>query len=772
MDPLLDTLNPQQREAVEHGDGPLLILAGAGSGKTRVLTYRIAHLLRRGVSPYNMLAITFTNKAANEMKERVAGLVGPVATAIWVSTFHSACVRILRRDIEKLGYDRRFVILDTADQTAVIKDCLKRVNLDEKQFAAGAVLGAISNAKNELVDADAYEDKAKDYFTTNVAKVYRLYQDRLRANAALDFDDLIMLTVRLFTECPPVLEHYQEKFRHILVDEYQDTNHAQYVLVRHLAARYRNLCVVGDDDQGIYSWRGANIRNILEFEQDYPDAHVVKLEQNYRSTQNILTAAHAVVSNNWQRKDKRLWTASGAGQPITRYQATSEYDEAWFVAQQVIEQVSSGHRYSDFAVLYRTHAQSRVFEEVFNRQGIPYGIVGGLRFWERKEIKDVVAYLRLVANPSDAVAFRRAIGVPKRGIGPASVDKLEEYAAQNGLNIAQAARNAERVPGIGKAMADKVTTFAALIDDFRRQSEFLSVAELVGEVIERSGCLREIQSDDSLEAAGREENLKELRSVAEDYTGVVDLDDPEATALQVFLQNSALQSDQDTMEGAQDRVVMMTLHTAKGLEFPVVFLIALEEGVFPHSRALTDERELQEERRLCYVGMTRAREKLYLSHAWTRSLWGQSAYNSPSRFLEEIPAELVEVAQGGNAGASFGGRGAGGFGERGRSYDQDAAPMRPRRESGSTWGRRSEPDDSDFSPAIGSRGWAQAQEAPAAGRAAAAAPAPDETFAVGDMVTHIKFGTGVVKRVVGDALTVTFAGVGDKTLIASYVKRV
>ena len=778
MDSLLDTLNPPQRQAVEHGDGPLLILAGAGSGKTRVLTHRIAYLLRQGVSPFHLLAITFTNKAAREMQERVEQLVGAVAKSIWVSTFHSACVRILRRDIEKLGYDRRFVILDTSDQTAVIKDCLKTLNVDEKQFAASAVLGAISAAKNELIDAEAYERRAADYFTRHVAQVYTLYQDKLRRNNALDFDDLIMLTVRLFEAVPPVLEYYQERFRYILVDEYQDTNHAQYLLVRLLAARWRNLAVVGDDDQGIYSWRGANIRNILEFEKDYPDARVIKLEQNYRSTQNILTAAHAVVTHNLGRKDKKLWTAMGPGEPIVRYQASSEYDEAYFVANVVADGVARGLHYADYAVLYRTHAASRVFEEVFNRQGIPYGIVGGLKFWERKEVKDILAYLRLVANPADLVALRRAIGAPKRGIGPASVDRIEEYAAQRNLPIGQAAAAAHDIPGLGKAMAEKVAGFAALIDGLRQQAEFLTVAELVQQVYERSGYLTELRAERSLEAMGREENLKELANVAATHVGVVDPDDPEATALDTFLANAALQSDQDTLKEDQDQVVMMTLHTAKGLEFPVVFLVALEEGVFPHSRAMTDERELEEERRLCYVGMTRARRRLYLTNAWSRTQWGQSNFNSPSRFLEEVPEALVEMAQGGTAAASFPYRGQAGlgFGERGGGRrpltpapDPFGSPPRPARAFGGPAARpvRSAPDDDDFGPAIGAPGWGKSQKPQP--EPAASAP-PSVAFVQGDRVRHVKFGEGQVVRVHGDEVTVQFATVGEKTLIAHYLQ--
>lgn len=1065
MDALLARLNPQQREAVTHPGGPLLILAGAGSGKTRVLTHRIAFLLQQSVAPHRILAITFTNKAAREMQERVHELVGAAGRAIWCSTFHAACVRILRRHVDRLGYDRRFVILDTGDQQNVIKQCLKELNLSEKHFHPGAVLGAISGAKNELQGPAEFARKADGYFEIRVAEVYRMYQDMLHRNNALDFDDLIRLTVRLLREHADVAAEYQERFLHVLVDEYQDTNHAQYALVRLLTARHNNLCVVGDDDQclppatlvktptgdvpvealqkgdqvlgaggwgrlagaaieavverpydgvllrfvtqtgrvlettpnhimfarptpgpglfilyllyrsdrgyrlgvypspdldlakrelapaapdgaervyiiritrseqqalyeqqrlaakyglptapfvaadplnqpfvdrlyaelptrepaerlmadcllseeyphlqspgsgrvtfimfggtgprrgrpwhthriqvvpgvaagprparrleagrsdyqqglklarelalqsdqpvihravlthpgaggalaagsfafqpaghvlpgmtvavehagrvtedlvvdrqiipyrgpvydlsvaglrnyvaggvvvhnSIYAWRGATIRNILEFERDYPDAHVIKLEQNYRSTQNILDAAWTVVQRNRSRKDKRLWTDKGGGPAITQYLATDEHDEAWFVAGEIQRQIAAaGRRCSDFAVLYRTHAQSRVIEEIFIRQNIPYAIVGGVKFYDRREVKDILAYLRLVANPADILAFRRAVAAPRRGIGPATIDKIEVHAAAAGLPIVDAALAAEQA-GLGKGMAAKVAGFARLIEEFRRQAAFLSVSELVAEVVKRSGYEAELLADQSLEAAGRLENLQELQSVAQEFDG---FEGEEETALQAFLTSAALIAEADAYAAGEDRVVLMTLHSAKGLEFPAVFLVGMEEGVFPHNRSLDDEKQLEEERRLCYVGMTRAMDRLYLTHAWSRTLWGVQQMAAPSRFLAEIPPELIE--------------------RLGEGPAPPAAVGRPR------WSVAAQD--------------AERRQAPAAPR-----PAPDERpFKDGDRVRHDRFGQGIVVTARGDIITVAFAGLGVKQLMAQYLQR-
>ncbi|HWI62328.1 MAG TPA: DNA helicase PcrA [Symbiobacteriaceae bacterium] len=782
----LEGLNPQQHEAVVHGDGPLLILAGAGSGKTRVLTHRIARLIETGVSPWRILAITFTNKAAAEMRERVERLVGPGAKEIWVSTFHSACVRMLRRDIEKLGYAKNFVILDGGDQQSVIKDCLKQLNLSDKQFQPSAVLGSISNAKNSMLDPREYAARAKDYYQQQVAQVYRLYQERLKANNALDFDDLLLMSVRILEQFPDVLEFYQNKFEYVLVDEYQDTNHVQNRWVFLLSAKKRNLCVVGDDDQGIYSWRGADIQNILEFEAQYPDAKVIKLEQNYRSSGNILAAAYEVVRRNIGRKEKQLWTEAGPGDRVQRYHATDENDEAWFVAGEIERLVSRGFddgrrmTYQDFAVLYRTHAQSRAMEEVFVRKSIPYGITGGTKFFERKEVKDVLAYLRLIANPADTLSFRRAIGVPKRGVGPASVDKVADYAEQWGLPVATVALDVSLVPGLTANYRTKIQAFAALIEELTNMSAYLSVGELVEEILKRSGYLDELKADDSIEAASRVENVQELISAAQEFEVPTGEDAEGMSQLDMFLANAALMADADEVEDGQDKVTMMTLHSAKGLEFPVVFLIGLEEGVFPHNRSLTDEAQMEEERRLCYVGMTRARRRLYVSSAMSRSLWGQASYNPPSRFLQEIPEELLEVVGGRQATTtpSWGGGG----------YYSTSQPSGRRSVEG--WGassgesrRRTAADEDDFGPVIGSSGWGQSNEAQrlqrrtrTEARPAWESSVPDApsgpSLEAGDRVRHVKFGEGVVRDARGDTITVHFPGVGQKILVASYLQKV
>jgi DNA helicase II / ATP-dependent DNA helicase PcrA len=774
----LTGLNPQQHEAVVHGRGPLLILAGAGSGKTRVLTHRIAHLVEQGISPWRILAITFTNKAAAEMKERVEELVGPQAKEIWVSTFHSACVRMLRRDIEKLGYAKNFVILDGGDQQAVIKDCLKQFNLSDKQFQPGAVLGTISAAKNAMQDPREYAAKARDYYQQQVAQVYKLYQERLKANNALDFDDLLVLCVRLFDQFPEVLTYYQDKFEYVLVDEYQDTNHVQNRWVFLLTAKKRNLCVVGDDDQGIYSWRGADISNILEFEAQYPDARVIKLEQNYRSTGNILNAAYEVVRNNAGRKEKKLWTASGPGDRVMRYGASDENDEAWFIAGEIERLVSRGFEDGqrltchDVAILYRTHAQSRSFEEVFVRKSIPYGIFGGLKFFERKEIKDVLAYLRLIANPSDTISFRRAIGVPKRGVGPASIDKVVDYAEQWNIPIGGVALDCTMVPGLTAGYRSKIEAFGALMEELTNMRVYLSLAELIEEVLGRSGYLDEVKADNSLEGASRVENLDELKAMAMEFEMPTGEEVEGLTQLDAFLATAALMTDIDQVAEGQDKVTMMTLHSAKGLEFPVVFLVGMEEGVFPHNRALTDEEQMEEERRLCYVGMTRARQRLYVTSATCRTLWGQSNYNAPSRFLQEIPDDLLEVVGGGrSSGAAWGARDQRGRGEEAGGSTSWGSSGRSRR----SW------EDDDASPAIGGSGWGQTEEArnlqrrgstapawAAPGPAGAAGPALE----AGDRVCHIKFGEGVVRDVRGDTITVHFPGAGQKVLVASYLQKV
>lgn len=765
---ILERLNPQQREAVTYLGGPLLILAGAGSGKTGVLTNRIAYLLEQGVSPFNILAITFTNKAAGEMKERVGRLVGPAGNSLWVSTFHSACVRILRREIEKLGNDRHFGILDTDDQKTIIKDCLKELNISDKQFHPSAILAAISRAKNELLGPEPFSRRAKDFFEQRVSETYVLYQRKLRQTNALDFDDLIMRTVELLQSRPDVLEHYQEKFRHVLVDEYQDTNHAQYVLIRLLAGKYRNLCVVGDEDQSIYLFRGANIRNILDFEKDFPEARVVKLEQNYRSTQNILSGAHAIIRKNRERRDKRLWTDKGSGHPIGLYQATNEHDEAWFVSNEIERLMAAeGRSYRDFAVLYRTNAQSRVFEEIFRRQAIPYCIVGGLRFYERKEVKDLLAYLRLIANPSDILSFRRIVNVPRRGIGPTTVERIERYVSEEGIPISETALQADQIAGLQGAAAAKVKRFGELMAVLRQQADFLPVKDLIGEVFERTGYLAELKAEGTDEALGRIENLKELLSEASDYQKAT-----EDTTLEGFLEKVALVADIDNLEGGRDSVVFMTLHSAKGLEFPVVFLAGMEEGVFPHSRSLTEEKELEEERRLCYVGMTRAMERLYLIHAWERTLYGNTVHNCPSRFLNDVPEELT-TAPGGPRSSSRQVTEAFRAPVQGRPV---SAAQAPTRSVGSATARAigvAEARPMGAAPSRSRGATAARSAAAAAAPAGPVGPKPGATdLKAGDRVRHPKWGEGTVVSSRGEGpdavITIAIPGQGIKQVVAGY----
>lgn len=642
---LLDTLNEKQREAVETTEGPLLIVAGAGSGKTRVLTYRVAYLLQyKNISPWNILAITFTNKAAREMKERISQMAGAEAEDIWVSTFHAMCVRILRRDIEKIGFSRNFTILDAADQLTVIKQILEEQNIDPKKFSPRAIQAHVSQAKNRLVSVDAYKQSADGFFQQIAADVYEAYQKKLEQNNALDFDDLIMKTIRLFREAPDVLQFYQRKFQYIHVDEYQDTNGAQYTLVKKLAQHHGNLCVVGDADQSIYAWRGADVTNILHFEQDFPDAAVIKLEQNYRSTQTILKAANSVIANNKQRKAKNLWTKQEKGTAIQYYEGSSEDDEAFYIADKIKEARQNGLAYRDFAILYRTNAQSRVVEEMLVKANIPYQIVGGIRFYERKEIKDLLAYLRLTANPHDDLSFTRIVNVPKRGLGKTTLDKLTQHADANGISLFQALEEAEHI-GVQRRFVNALHAFRDLISELAEMAQYVSVTELVEEVLTRTGYRLELQKEGTIEAATRLENVDEFISVAQNFERQNE-DDPSLVA---FLTELALIADIDTMDAdesgqaADDAVTLMTLHSAKGLEFPHVFLIGMEEGLFPHMRVLTEEDEqgLEEERRLAYVGITRAQKCLYLTRAGTRTLYGRMMSNSPSRFLAEIPAELM-----------------------------------------------------------------------------------------------------------------------------------
>lgn len=635
----LEGLNEQQLKAVTHGDGPLLILAGAGSGKTRVLTHRIAYLVtQRGVKPWNVLAITFTNKAAKEMKARVSKLIGAAGEDMWISTFHSACVRILRRDIDRLGYDKSFVIFDPSDQQVLIKECLRELNLNEKNFPPKSVLGEIGKAKDEMIDPDAYSNMyASDFRLGKIARIYDLYQKKLKLNNALDFDDIILKAINLLTEFPDVLDYYQTRFRYILVDEYQDTNSAQFTLVSLLSARYGNICVVGDDDQSIYGWRGANIRNILDFEKEFPGTKVIKLEQNYRSTESILKAANHVIKNNKGRKHKELWTDKGKGDRVRYFCSSNEHEEAEYVIHEISRQMrENGRRYLDFAVLYRMNAQSRVLEEGFMKYGMPYKLVGALKFYDRKEIKDLLAYLRLIHNPSDSVSLRRIINVPKRGIGKATVDALEQHAAARGVSMFSLIQAADNIQGLGRA-AGSLGEFSSLVCGLKALKDTMKVSEFINEVLKRTGYLKELEEEDTIEALGRIENLKEFISVAVEFERENDEAD-----LGSFLENVSLVADIDTMDEENDGIVLMTFHSAKGLEFPVVFMVGMEEGVFPGYRSFSEEDGLEEERRLCYVGITRAREQLFMTGAYCRTLFGSTSYNNMSRFIREIPEELVD----------------------------------------------------------------------------------------------------------------------------------
>jgi DNA helicase-2/ATP-dependent DNA helicase PcrA len=745
----LQDLNPVQREAVESGEGPLLILAGAGSGKTRVLTYRVAHLIGKGVEPWNILAITFTNKAAQEMRDRVLALVGSEGEGLWVATFHSTCVRILRREIGKLpGYTRSFVIYDAADQQALIKDCLRELDLDEKKFAPRAVLSVISDAKNKLLDVSSFTAAAGDYFQEKAAQAYRLYQRKLAANNALDFDDIIMLTVQIFREYPEVLAYYQEKFRYILVDEYQDTNHAQYILINLLAERYRNLCVVGDDDQSVYGWRGADIQNILDFERDYPEAKVLKLEQNYRSTQRILQAANEVVSNNCNRKGKSLWTENQEGDQILLYRAANEHDEARYITEKVRSLTDTeGRRYSDFAVLYRTNAQSRVLEEHLMKESIPYKIYSGTKFYERLEIKDILAYLRLVHNPADRVSFARVINVPRRGIGKGTLDKVLEYAEEQGLPIMAALTEAAYIPGLQAKGVAALTSFYDLISRFRAEAaQGISVTALTDQILKETGYLAALRLENTVEAEARLENVNEFLSVTAEYDQKIaespedrDVSDDgeQVSLLGGFLEQVSLVAEIDNYDQEEDAVKLMTMHSAKGLEFPVVFAAGLEDGIFPSSRSILEQFLLEEERRLCYVTITRARERLVMSYAEQRLIYGHIQESVPSRFLKEIPEDLYEKEEPRTEtlGRGFGlGGGRNSFGRSGTFIA-----------GGSSW----------------------------QGKGAPVVQAPVVRFQVGDKVEHPKFGPGIIMAVKGEGpqaeITVVFSG-EVKKLIAEYAK--
>ncbi|MEA4901952.1 DNA helicase PcrA [Desulfitobacterium sp.] len=752
----LDDLNPVQRQAVEHRDGPLLILAGAGSGKTRVLTYRIAHLMAQGVDPWNILAITFTNKAAQEMRDRVGTLVGSEGRGLWVATFHSACVRILRSEIEHLpGYTRSFVIYDTSDQQALIKSCMKELNYDEKKLAPRAIGGAISDAKNKLLTPEEFSQHATDYFEQKVEKVYDLYQKKIKGNNALDFDDIIMLTVRLFRENPEVLAYYQDKFRYILVDEYQDTNHAQYALVNLLAKKNRNLCVVGDDDQSIYMFRGADVQNILEFERDYPEAKVIKLEQNYRSTKHILEAANSVVRNNTERKEKSLWTENGEGNPLVYYMAESERDEARYIAERIqrLRDVE-GRKYNDFTILYRTNAQSRVIEERFMKQGIPYRIFSGLKFYERMEIKDTLAYLRVLYNPSDQVAFSRILNVPKRGLGESTLAKILEYANEQGMPVLDAIMEADYIPDLTTRAKKPLLAFAHLMQELRQLAlEESSVTHLVEEVLKRTGYWDILNADQSPEAQARLENLHEFLSVTAEYDekalnqdednaeGENENDEEEyiVPGISGFLEQVSLVAEIDSLDPADESVALMTIHSAKGLEFPVVFLAGMEEGIFPSSRSMMDPTLLAEERRLCYVAITRAREKLYLTYAEQRMLYGRTQYNRPSEFMEEIPPQLL--------------------------VEHDPIDLPPT--------RMKKPLPSAGRGGISNSGGRSTWETWDRKVGSPVRSPDDFDYHVGEKVEHAKFGKGIIVSIKGEGgqaeISIVFGG-QIKKLIAEYAK--
>jgi DNA helicase-2/ATP-dependent DNA helicase PcrA len=637
---LLEGLNAPQREAVTHGSGPLLVLAGAGSGKTRVLTHRIAHLVATGAAkPSEILAITFTNKAAQEMRDRVESLVGRMVRVMWVMTFHSACARVLRAEGERLGYTKRFSIYDEADSVRLVRRCLEELSIDPKRFAPRAIKSQISRAKNQLEDASAYRERVSSFFEQTAADVYDLYEKRIHEMNAVDFDDMLFRTVNLLELFDDVAERYRKTFRWILVDEYQDTNHAQYRLLQLLAGEDRNVCVVGDDDQSIYGFRGADINNILDFERDFPGAHVVKLEQNYRSTQTILSAANAVVSHNHDRKPKELWSDCGSGDPVVVAELEDEHAEARYVAAEIERLADEGTSRGEVAVFYRTNAQSRVLEDTLVRANVAYQVIGGTKFYERAEIKDALAYLTLLTNPADSVSFARVVNSPKRGIGQTTVSRVLAHANTMGEPVMEIAAVPELVPGLGPAAVKALDRFASIMERLRELTEHSSVGDLLESLLEETGYVEALEAERTIEAQGRIENLQELVGVAREFDASWDGEHGLA-GLAEFLQQLSLYSEQDALRDAESTVTLMTLHNAKGLEYPVVFMIGCEEGVFPHSRSV-DEGNLEEERRLCYVGITRAERHLYLTYARTRSLFGSRSYNMPSRFLDELPAELT-----------------------------------------------------------------------------------------------------------------------------------
>lgn len=737
---IYDTLNPPQREAVAQTEGPVLILAGAGSGKTRVLTHRIAYLMdEKGVNPWNILAITFTNKAAQEMRERVDKLVGFGSESIWVSTFHSACVRILRRHIDNLGYDTNFTIYDTDDQKSLMKDVCRKMNIDTKIYKERSLLAQISHAKDELLTPDDMEMKAAgDYNMKKVASVYREYQAALRKNNALDFDDLIVKTVELFEKCGAVLEYYQERFKYIMVDEYQDTNTAQFKFISLLASKYENLCVVGDDDQSIYKFRGANIGNILGFEHVFPDARVIRLEQNYRSTRNILNAANQVIANNTERKAKTLWTENEEGSKVHFRQFLNAYEEAEYVAGEIGKLKRNGlGNYRDCAILYRTNAQSRIFEEKFIAANIPYKLVGGVNFYARKEIKDLLCYLKTINNARDDLAVQRIINVPKRGIGATTLGRVQDYADNMGISLYEALRVAEEVPSIGRSLS-KIDGFVTFIQMLKSKADVMTVEEILQEVIDSTGYVAELEAEDTEESRARIENIDELISKTVAYQEAMEEQNQSAT-LSGFLEEVALVADIDTVDPDQDYVLLMTLHSAKGLEFPKVFMVGMEDGIFPSHMTISygDDGEMEEERRLCYVGITRAMKDLTLTCAQQRMIRGETQYNRVSRFVREIPRELVDLGHTIQE-------------KKPKVEELIPTPAKYSKMKEILQGRNYKPREFKVTKAN------------------------SLDYEVGDTVRHIKFGVGIVKEIVEGGrdyeVTVEFDKVGVKKMFASFAK--
>ncbi len=777
---IYDSLNPMQAEAVKHNKGPLLLLAGAGSGKTRVLTHRIAYLIEEcGVNPFNILAITFTNKAAREMRERVDNLVGYGSEYIWVSTFHSTCVRILRRHIDRLGYDKSFTIYDTDDQKSLMKDIIKYLDLDPKNYKERAVLSVISSAKNELIGADEFEREAgKDYKQRKIAELYQEYQKRLKSNNALDFDDLILLTCELFKACPDVLTNYQQRFKYIMVDEYQDTNTAQFELIRLLASTTNedgeiehNICVVGDDDQSIYKFRGANIMNILNFETQFPHTRVIKLEQNYRSTQNILDAANEVIKNNLGRKDKRLWTENEKGTPVFFSQYSNEYEEADEIVCDIYNKIrNDGCDKKDFAILYRTNAQSRIFEEKLVRNNLPYKIVGAVNFYQRKEVKDLLSYLKTINNGMDDLAVKRIINIPRRGIGLTTVDKITEYSLNNDLSFYTALKHAESIPGLSRSLG-KLSPFVSMIEILKQKSQTTgySISDLYDEVLEATGYLEELEKEDTDEARGRIENIDELRNKIIAYEANSD----DLPTLDGFLEEVALVADIDSLEESNDVIILMTLHSAKGLEFPYVYLCGMEDGLFPSYMSINgdDPTEVEEERRLCYVGFTRAMKELHLSCAKSRMVRGETQFNRPSRFVREIPRHLLKetvsaVSDRGYGGSSFGKSYGSSFGNSNRS----SFGSNSNQSSNSLFG-----DNPFIQKGFGQSAGSLTNSSFDKPKKSTSSFSKDSIdYTVGDTVTHIKFGSGIVTQMSPKGndyeVTVLFDNNGVKKMIASFAK--